>query len=502
MRRLASATSSEDFVKTLGRWRRLWRRRAGPAGGISARRHAKSLARKHIKRFKRLHNVSQLPRLQTGLSADRLWMEAGAEDVKLVFPPEAPPANDIADASRDARRRLKRALRGGIAIGDKVHVDLVNSGNAAYRRLPSLADRTVGESRTVRGLYLQAVGAAIVPYLSPDDVTRLTASGATVIDNQIIGATKPVAVSEPAGTASAFWHLAKIGAHAAHARNLRGAGVTIGILDTGINADHPEFAGKSIDFRAFAENGSPLPAIRARDYETHGTHVAAICAGATAGVAPEADLAVAAVLTARQETGEMCGFLMQIMAGIDWLALEAGRRGDGVDLINASLGGADGDEKYYETVLGHRVAGKLMVAAIGNLGENGIDNHNIPGRFDCVLAVGASDINDDVAYFSAWGRTYAGSMPTPNFKPDLVAPGVRIKSAIASGAYAPLSGTSMACPMVSGAAALLIQQDSSLRDNPDALITKILSLTSSLPKGRHTSDPRRYGYGRLDLAGL
>ncbi|KAA0699801.1 hypothetical protein DTW90_10705 [Neorhizobium sp. P12A] len=499
MKKLRSTMSLTDFVSALEEWKTVWRRKGGKRN-VAHRRHARNLIRKHTQLYKKATGHVDLPRLDRSFGDEHAWLETPPERTMLLIAP--PSSNDDSDdgfSDSQMRRRVRRLVKENLSAGSSTVLDLVNAENAKNKRLPSVAVAANRKSG-MRGLYLEALGAAILPELSLADVEALEASGAVVLENTLISLTDPV--EEISSDSKNGWHLPVINVTAAREKNLSGSGAIIGILDTGIDASHPEFKGKKIDFRAFEPNGSPSRFVsQPLDFHSHGTHVSAICAGATVGVAPDAEIAVAAVLTKRDAQGRMCGYTNQIVAGINWLARQAGSRGSGVDIINASLGGSNIERKYYSVYNVYRSRGLLTIAAIGNNGHMGIGHHGSPGKFNCVIGVGASDMNHHVAPFSAWGPSY-GNTTISAFKPDLVAPGVNIHSALPNALYGPMSGTSQACPQVSGAAALLIQQDPSLRRNADRLANRLLALTCVLPSSPHNADVRRFGYGRLDLASI
>ncbi len=297
---------------------------------------------------------------------------------------------------------------------------------------------------------------------------------------------------------SSRWHLDSINVAAARAKNLTGTNVIVGVLDTGIDAGHPELAGRLYAPNGFAEfdqNGS-IVSTTPRDAFQHGTHVCGLIAGKNAGVAPGASLAVAAVLTIATPTGAG-GYLAQIAAGLDWL-LGTSFRGDdadpGVDVINASLGGTGYDPYLYTPLANARLAfGTIMIASIGNNGMYGINKHGSPGNYDITVGVGAVDSANNVAPFSDWGTV---AQHPGIVKPDLCAPGVDVWSSVPGGGYQAMSGTSMATPIVTGSAALLLQQDPSLSLVAANLLTRLYGLTTTPPSGP------RAGRGRLDLTNI
>lgn len=287
---------------------------------------------------------------------------------------------------------------------------------------------------------------------------------------------------------------------------LTGQGVRIGILDTGIEATHPEFAGKQISFLEFDPQGFPVNAAPVdRDLDGHGTHVAGIAAGAKCGVAPDAELAVAAVLTRNGK-----GNLAQILAGYNWLVQQSPAFGTGppspCPVVNASLG-AQGYHPYlYPSVqLLRNVNRSLLIAAIGNSGQIAIGNHGSPGNYDLAVGVGSVDSSGIVNDFSDWGHDPVHLVR----KPDLCAPGDGVYSAGLGGHYVTKTGTSMAAAVVAGAAALLIQQmqqRQSARPNMAQLRARLFQSVDPTRnrQGRNVdaAGNSRIGAGRLDLSGM
>ena len=321
---------------------------------------------------------------------------------------------------------------------------------------------------------LEAVGALV---LDDDDIASSSLAnveGVTVYENRTFSAPSP-----PSALAAGAnpWHLAQIGRVPGQA--LTGAGTLVGVLDTGIDATHAEFAGKTTHFSEFDPSGAVV-GTAARDAGDHGTHVCGIISGAASGVAPAADLAVAAVLTTPDADGKLTGSTIQIATGLNWLLSTSFRPNQpGVDVINASLGigvpagGAarSGFNGFLQAIVRNALLapGVLVVAAIGNDGRRGEGFHGSPGNYPEVLAVGATDQFDFVADFSDWDTTWVPPGGAPIVKPELCAPGDGVVSCVPGGGYRSMRGTSMAAPVVTGVAALLLQQTPALVGNPTQL---------------------------------
>jgi subtilisin family serine protease len=165
-----------------------------------------------------------------------------------------------------------------------------------------------------------------------------------------------------------------------------------------------------------------------------------------------------------------------------------------VDVVNGSIGGVGYDAFLYTPLAQARLAlGTMFIGAIGNSGQYGINHHGSPANYDISVGVGAVDQEMRVAAFSDWGTVpeHPGVA-----KPDLCAPGCAVWSAVPGGGYEEMDGTSMATPLVTGAAALLLERDPALSLSVAALQSQLFALTSTPPSGP------RAGRGRLDLSGI
>jgi thermitase len=232
----------------------------------------------------------------------------------------------------------------------------------------------------------------------------------------------------------------------------RGAGVTVAVVDTGVDLGHPDLAGRLVPGHDFVErDGDP------QDAHGHGTHVAGtVAAGENGtgviGVAPQA-----LVMPLRVLGADGGGSSAAVAEAFDY----AGDRG--VRVVNASLGSSSPSQVERAAIQSHPRT--LFVVAAGNGGSDSIgdDNDDATREYPCahdepnLICVGASDANDARAPFSNYGATSV----------DLFAPGQEIVSDWARGrltvldrhfpvgdGYEIMVGTSMAAPHVAGAAAL------------------------------------------------
>lgn len=308
------------------------------------------------------------------------------------------------------------------------------------------------------------------------------------------------------------WGLEAVGALSCWgAFDARGQGAKVAVLDTGVDATHPDLQGKVIGFAEFDAKGAMVKegADQAWDADGHGTHVCGTIAGGRSsgrciGVAPEARLLVAKVL------GKTGGTDEQILKGMEWAVAQ------GAEVINMSLGGLTFDpgvlDTYTAAMIAARAAGVPVVVAIGN---EGAQTSGSPGNDFFALAVGAMDVQGRVAAFSA-GRTHvvetsdaidARHLPLVYSKPDVAAPGVHVYSCIGKNKWEHLNGTSMAAPHVAGALALMLSRTAAAKkaapllalagwDRSDALLQL---LTGSVTDCGENGQDHRYGHGKLSV---
>ncbi len=280
----------------------------------------------------------------------------------------------------------------------------------------------------------------------------------------------------------------QIGATDVQRAGVTGKGVVVAVLDTGVDAGHPELRRRII---AQANFTTDTP----EDVVGHGTHVAGIIAGQGTQERENANRALGASPDAQLIVGKVCnnqGWCLEgdLQAGIEWAMRQRAR------VINLSLGGGSfvghcDDDPLAEEANWAAANGVIVVAAAGNSGEGG-EGIATPACGSSVIAVGAVDAADARPSWSSFGAPL-----------DVVAPGVGILSPIPcavagtcpDAGYAQWSGTSMAAPHVAGVAALLLEQEPSLTP---LRMSQLLAATAK-DVGAAGTDAL-YGAGRIDVA--
>lgn len=271
---------------------------------------------------------------------------------------------------------------------------------------------------------------------------------------------------------------------------IRGSGIAVAVLDTGMVA-HPDIAGRVTAFRDCVNHRQGM-----YDDSGHGTHVGGILAGdgkmsrgLYGGMAPRARLVVVKVLDAKGE-----GEVEQILEGIEWV--EKNGRQNGVRVVNISVGAKQNLDQEKEQRLVQAVEdlwdrGYVVVVSAGNYGP-GEGTIAVPGNSRKVITVGAMD-EPAVRY------NCSGMGPTDQciVKPDLVAPGYQITSLSSlcrknKNYYIKKSGTSMATPVVSGAAALFLSK------YPDARNVEIKLKLRETCDRKESGETQGWGSLRID----
>jgi subtilisin family serine protease len=261
------------------------------------------------------------------------------------------------------------------------------------------------------------------------------------------------------------WGLKRVSAPLAWRAN-PGWGTRVGVVDSGIDASHPDLRTKVAVQRDLAAHDG-----RAEDRVGHGTAVAGVIAAKVnnrtgiAGACPECELLVA-------KDGDEYPELSATARGIYWAMR------NGAAVVNVSSGGTQDYAPLRRAVEAATRRGVLVVASAGNY--SGWGNPTVyPAAYPGVLSVGATDRSDRLAYFSSHGPWL-----------DVVAPGVDVLTTAPGGGYASASGTSFSAPLAAGVAGLLAAEG--LGEDRAARLRE--TARDLGPRGR---DPR-YGYGLVD----
>jgi len=357
----------------------------------------------------------------------------------------------------------------------------------------------------------------LAPFVSAQveahDLERLAAlpGVAAVVENAPIELIAPVATggATAAADATAAGQEA-IGARTAWHNGLTGKGVLVASIDTGVDGTHPALKDRyrGINHSAAESWRDPFGGTTPDDPVGHGTHTMGTVLGRdgadTIGIAPDAEWIAAGVVDRGLPFAETITGLVE---AFQWLADPDGNpntHSDLPDVVLNSWGIPQGvmpscDNTFWYVVDNLEALGTVVVFAAGNEGPGAAtlrlpaDRGDLPLHCFSVGAVDATDPSYAPALFSSRGPVSCNSAL---IKPELVAPGVGIRSAKPGGGYQILSGTSMAAPHVVGAIALMRQY------NPDATPEQIKQALVESAHDVGTLGPDfATGYGLLDIPG-
>jgi len=230
-----------------------------------------------------------------------------------------------------------------------------------------------------------------------------------------------------------FYPLLLSGRHIAYRRGFYGQGIKIAVLDTGVDSTHPEIKDNIVEVLNYTDMRT------GEDDSGHGTHVCGTLVGKTVGIAPQAKIVSARVLT------PMGGDVNWLIAALN----DISKRKD-IDIVSMSLSTTFSEARWYQKEALHKAIKACTdnnIAVICASGNTGKESELYPACFQEPITVGAIDKNKNVAYFS-----------TRSNEVDVCQVGVNVWSAKAGGGYCTMSGTSMATPIVTGIAALIASE--------------------------------------------
>ncbi|ARO87589.1 peptidase S8 [Nitrosospira lacus] len=262
------------------------------------------------------------------------------------------------------------------------------------------------------------------------------------------------------------WHLPKIGAASAW-DGAQGAGVTIAILDSGVDSAHPDLAARMVPGWNFYDNNS-----NTSDVYGHGTKVAGAAAAAgNNGVGVASVSGQSKIMPIRVTNTSGAGYVSMLAQGTTWAADRGAR------VVNMSFALIAGSSTIQNAAQYMKNKGGLVVVGAGN---SGINETYAPTT--TLIAVSATDSNDAKASWSSYGNFVAVS-----------APGAGIWTTTRGGGYGAVSGTSFSSPVTAGVVALMMSAAPTLQN------TKIESLlfSTAVDLGAAGRDPY-YGYGRVN----
>ncbi|MFJ4981431.1 S8 family peptidase [Streptomyces coeruleorubidus] len=354
----------------------------------------------------------------------------------------------VKDGYDDAHRRqvpLIVSYKGSSAVQEVARDSLFAAEAEVTHRLPAIHGDALTADKPDAGKVWQALTDSAGKRTA---VTTAPGIDRVWLDGRVRVSARDAVAPDPRGG------VAQVGAPTAWKAGYDGKGVKVAVLDTGIDATHPDLKGRILKAKNFTDSDST------DDRQGHGTHVASTIVGSGAksggkykGVAPGAELLVGKVL---DDTG--FGENSDIIAGMQWAVAQ------GAKVVNMSLGEDDtADVDPVEKAVNGLSASShaLFVIAAGNSGPSDTTVGS-PGSAAAALTVGAVDRDDKIASWSSRGPTADGRL-----KPDIAAPGVDIIAAKAAHGtegndetpgYVSMSGTSMATPHTAGAAAILAQE--------------------------------------------
>ncbi|MBX7214467.1 MAG: S8 family serine peptidase [Thermoflexales bacterium] len=353
-------------------------------------------------------------------------------------------------------------------------------------------------------LALRATPALIAELAARDDVTVIapdsfrdylpapdpgsSAQGLAAIAARIADQTLAV---NPPGDGASTWGIARIRAdEVQRALGIDGSGVVVANIDTGVDWTHPALQTRYRGYGVVSDHlhnwidTTDGEAQYPFDGHGHGTHtMGTIVGGEGIGVAPGARWMAARGLNSAGQ-----GYDSWLLAAMQFVLAPGGEPSYAPDIVSNSWGSTDGGSTTFaDAIAALQAAGILVIFSAGNSGPLAASVGS-PGSNPGVPAIGATDSDDDVAWFSSRGPSLWDEI-----KPLVSAPGVGVISAFPGGVYRSFNGTSMAAPHVAGAAALMLSAAPGLSGPAvlETLTRTAVPLSTTLPNNNT-------GWGRID----
>ena len=367
------------------------------------------------------------------------------------------------------------------------------SGAKAEQAIPSLniysveaAGKSVNDLKKEFGPGVEYIEQDVVVTLA-DNVQTLTSG----FDSKT-GMKAAEAVNDP--MAAEQWAVAKTQQAEAIAATKGGSSdVVVAIVDTGVDLGHPDLKDKLVKGYSSTGIGGLFGIGSAKDDNGHGTHCAGTAAAITNnGVGVAGMAANCKIMPVRVLAGAGSGSLLSVAKGISWAA------DHGADVISLSLGGAGTMQSLGDAVNHALKKNVVVVAAMGNSGHNG-NPISYPASYPGVIAVGATDADDKIAFFSSFNK-YC-SVSSPGVKIMSTSPTYDVWLTKNSGGkitknYTYMSGTSMATPLVAGLCGLI---RSAHPDLAPAKVKALLEATAEKTPDMAGADwNEKFGFGRIN----